>query len=247
LLVDVAGLQVQSPCAPRAGIGSGSGRTFSSTHAHRPGAKLPNAASCSVSRLVISFGDRQNHADDVATVRQRTADTPLEVASLAAATSPEQRLMLALTVVHAARRPALRHLTLDDLDLANRRITIGGHTRPLDQLTHRLLLAWLAEREARFPRTANRHLFVSKHTTHETGPVSDWWCYMRFRGLGVTLEQMRIDRQLDEALAGGGDPMHLAAVFGVSELTAMHYAAAARALLETRLESGSVVDLKQGR
>jgi integrase len=133
-------------------------------------------------------------------------------------------------------RPALRHLTLDDLDLANRRITIGGHTRPLDQLTHRLLLAWLAERHVRFPRTANRHLFVSKQTTHETGPVSDWWCYLRFRGLSVTLEQMRIDRQLDEALAGGGDPLHLAAVFGISELTAMHYAAAARALLAGNLE-----------
>jgi hypothetical protein len=156
--------------------------------------------------------------------------------ALAAAASPEQRLMLALTVAHAARRPALRHLTLDDLDLANRRITIGGHTRPLDELTRRLLLAWLDERHARFPHTANRHLFVSKQTTHETGPVSDWWCYLRFRGLSVTLEQMRIDRQLDEALAGRGDPLHLAAVFGVSELTAMHYATAARALLAGNLE-----------
>jgi hypothetical protein len=47
---------------------------------------------------------------------------------------------------------------------------------------------------------------------------------MRFRGLSVTLESMRIDRQLEEALAGG-DSLHLAAVFGISELTAMHYAA----------------------
>jgi len=33
----------------------------------------------------------------------------------------------------------------------------------------------------------------------------------------------------------------------LSELTAMHYAAATRALLETKLESATAVDLKQGR
>jgi hypothetical protein len=55
------------------------------------------------------------------------------------------------------------------------------------------------------------------------------------------------NRQLDEAMAGGGDPMHLAAVFGILELTAMHYAAAARALLATKLESSSTVDLRPGQ
>jgi hypothetical protein len=130
----------------------------------------------------------------------------------------------------------MRRLTLDDIDLADRRITVAGHTRPLDDLTHRVLLEHLADRHARWPNTANRHLFVSRHTTHETGPVSDCWCFMRFQGLSVTLEQLRIDRQLEEALAAGADPLHIAAVFGVTEGTALRYAACARALLEGDLE-----------
>jgi integrase len=44
-----------------------------------------------------------------------------------AATSPAQRLIVALAAVHAARWAAIRDLTLDDLDLPNRRITIAGH------------------------------------------------------------------------------------------------------------------------
>jgi hypothetical protein len=43
------------------------------------------------------------------------------------ATSPAQRLIVALAAVHAARSGAIRHLTLDDLDLPSRRITIAGH------------------------------------------------------------------------------------------------------------------------
>ena len=54
-----------------------------------------------------------------------------------AATSPAQRLIVALAAVHAARWAAIRDLTLDDLDLPNRRITIGGHPQRLGELTCR--------------------------------------------------------------------------------------------------------------
>ena len=44
-----------------------------------------------------------------------------------AAVTPAQRLAIALAAVHAARSQAIRQLTLDDIDLPNRRVTIAGH------------------------------------------------------------------------------------------------------------------------
>jgi hypothetical protein len=55
---------------------------------------------------------------------------------------------------------------------------------------------------------------------------------LNLRRLAANLERLRIDRQLDEAIATGGDPLHLAAVFGVSEGTAIRYATNARILLQ---------------
>jgi hypothetical protein len=56
------------------------------------------------------------------------------------AVTPAQRLIVALAAVHAARATAIRHLTLDDLDLPIRRITIAGHTQRLGELPHQTLL-----------------------------------------------------------------------------------------------------------
>jgi hypothetical protein len=50
------------------------------------------------------------------------------------------------------------------------------------------------------------------------------------RGLPATLERLRIDCQLTEAMAAGFDPLHLAKVFGISEHTAIRYAVNARQL-----------------
>lgn len=50
------------------------------------------------------------------------------------------------------------------------------------------------------------------------------------RGLPATLERLRIDCQVAEAMATGFDPLHLAAVFGISEQTAIRYAVNARRL-----------------
>jgi hypothetical protein len=60
--------------------------------------------------------------------------------------------------VHAARPKAIPDLTLDDVDLPNRRITIAGagHRQPLGELTCHALLAWLAHRRATWPNTTNR-------------------------------------------------------------------------------------------
>ncbi|MGH2847655.1 MAG: tyrosine-type recombinase/integrase [Thermoleophilaceae bacterium] len=144
-----------------------------------------------------------------------------------AATTPQARLVIALAAVHAARPGAIRALTLDDVDLGNRRLVIAGRSRPLDELTHRLLREWLEHRRRRWPNTANPHLLVSARTAVGLGPVSHRWVR-----LPATLERLRIDRQLEEALASGADPLHLARVFEVSEKTAIRDATNARQLLQ---------------
>ena len=45
-----------------------------------------------------------------------------------AAATPAQRLAIALAAVHAARPGAIRELTLEDIDLPSRRISIAGHS-----------------------------------------------------------------------------------------------------------------------
>jgi integrase len=158
----------------------------------------------------------------------------------AAAVTPAARLILALAAVHAARPGAIRKLRLDDIDLGNRRLTIAGRTRPLDDLTRDMLTEWLDCRRARWPQTANPHLIVNQQTVMETGPVGGGWISEALRGQPVTAERLRMDRHLDEALARGPDPLHLAAVFGISHKTAIRYANIARQLLETAAESPAI-------
>jgi integrase len=79
-----------------------------------------------------------------------------------AAATPAARLVMVLAAMHAARVKAIREILLDDVDLGNRRIVIGG----------RVLLEWLAHRSARWPSTANPHLLVNQQSANGTGPVS---------------------------------------------------------------------------
>lgn len=163
--------------------------------------------------------------------------TPEQIQDIThAATTPAARLALALAAVHAARPRAIRMLGLDDLDLGNRRLTIAGVARPLDELTHRLALEWLTDRRARWPHTANPHLIINKQTASTTRPVSENALTAPFRAAAATLEALRVDRQLDEALSHGPDPLHLAVVFGLAETTAIRYSDAARQLLHTPAE-----------
>ena len=60
--------------------------------------------------------------------------------------TPAQRLAIALAAVHAARPRAIRELTLDDIDLPGRTITLAGHRQRLGELTRDALLAWLGYR-----------------------------------------------------------------------------------------------------
>ncbi|MGP8001940.1 MAG: hypothetical protein ACLPKI_32165 [Streptosporangiaceae bacterium] len=165
---------------------------------------------------------------------------PLQPAQIdqatAAAVTPAARLAVALAAVHAARPKTTRELHLGDVDLGNRRLVITGRARPLDDLTRRLLLAWLQHRRRRWPSTANPHLIINQQTAMTTRAVSENWLTESCRGLTATLERLRVDRQLEEALTHGADPLHLAAVFGIDDTTAIRYAAIARQLLDTAAE-----------
>ena len=154
----------------------------------------------------------------------------------AAAVTPAARLTLALAAIHAARPKTIRELHLADIHLGNRRLTITGRSRPLDDLTRHLLLAWLAHRAHRWPGTANPHLILNQQTAMTTRPVSENWLTETCRGLTATLERLRADRQLEEALTCGADPLHLASVFGIGDETAIRYASAARHLLASATE-----------
>jgi site-specific recombinase XerD len=162
---------------------------------------------------------------------------PAEIDQAAsAALTPAARLAVALAAIHAARPKTIRELHLGDIDLGNRRLVIAGRARPLDDLTASLLLAWLQHRRQRWPGTANTHLILNQQTAMTTRAVSENWLTQSCRGLTATLERLRVDRQLEEALTCGADPLHLAAVFGIDDTTAIKYAAIARQLQETAAE-----------
>jgi integrase len=155
------------------------------------------------------------------------------------AISPAQRLIVALAAIHAARPGAIRHLTLDDLDLPNRRITIAGHSQRLGELTRKALQDWLGHRRSAWPRTPNRHVLISERTALGAEPVTSSYLNWHLRRYGVTVERIRCDRVLHEALTAGPDPLHLALVFNLSHTTASRYAAIAQGLLDDQIEQAS--------
>lgn len=152
------------------------------------------------------------------------------------AVRPAGRLVIALAAEHAARTDTIRHLTLDDVDLPNRRIPLAGHNQRLGQLTHRALRSSLDHRRATWPTTPNRHVIVSAKTALGTGPVGKPFIRFSLGRNGFTVDRIRVDRILHQALTAGPDPLHLSLVFHLSHHTASRYAAAARQLLGDELE-----------
>ncbi|MEU9382067.1 hypothetical protein AB0D38_14185 [Streptomyces sp. NPDC048279] len=73
---------------------------------------------------------------------------------------------------------------------------------------------------------------MSSRTAYDARPVTSYYLSNLFRGHNATLDRLRTDRWLDEALDRGPDPLHLAAVFGISAATAIRYANSARSILE---------------
>ncbi|GAA2951460.1 MULTISPECIES: hypothetical protein [Streptomyces] len=125
---------------------------------------------------------------------------------------------------HALGAVHLQTLALEDADLPNRRYTIQGQSRPLDDLTHQAIQRYLDHRNRRWPSTANPHLLITQQTAHHDSPVSRWWLKAALRGQEASLDLLRQDRILDEVEAVGvRDPLHIAAVFGLRPDTAQRY------------------------
>jgi hypothetical protein len=189
-------------------------------------------------RLIFADPTRRLHIGHAAPTRALLPMTDAQIAAVAhTAVTRAQRLVVALVAVHAARATAIRELTLDDVDLAGRRITLAGHSQRLGEFVHQALLAWLQQRQANWPHTPNRHVLVSAVTATGTAPVSDYYLSWHLLLRGVQLEQIRGDRVLHEALAVRADPLHLAAMFHLSTATAIAYADIARSLLERPVEA----------
>jgi hypothetical protein len=189
-------------------------------------------------RLIFADPTRRLHIGRVAPTRALLPMTDTQIAAVGhTAVTPAQRLVVALVAVHAARAAAIRELTLDDVDLAGRRITLAGHRQPLSELVHGALLDWLQHRRRAWPHTPNRHVLLSAVTATGTTPVSDYYLSWHLLLRGVQLGQIRGDRVLHEALAVRADPLHLVEVFHLSSATAIAYADIARSLLERPIEA----------
>jgi len=151
----------------------------------------------------------------------------LTAVAAAAKDNPALRVAVALAGVHALLPGQIRHLRLDQADLAGRRLDPEGLDRPLDEFTASAIRGYLAFRNQRWPATTSPYLLVTRKTAHTGQPVSEFWMTRLFRGLPVTAGQLRDDRIVEEALAGRADPLHLAAVFGFGPRTGLRYAQAA--------------------
>jgi integrase len=161
---------------------------------------------------------------------------------VAAATTPQHRVVLALAAVHAARPAAIRAIRLNDIELGQRRITVDGVTRRIDDLTYRTLINYLDHRRRTWPNTANPHLLLNSRTARDARPVSTYTINRLFFGVNATLDRLRSGRQLEEALQHGPDPLHLAAVFGLSHATAIRYAEAVRRILASEEAQDAAYD-----
>jgi hypothetical protein len=136
---------------------------------------------------------------------------------------PDGRLVVLLAGVHALRPHQIRVLTLADTDVAAGTLLAAGRPRRLDGLTLEALRAWLELRRARWPGSANPYLLVNQSTAGGLAPVTRGWVQVVFQQVGLTAEDLRVDRLLEEVHATGGDPLKLTEFFGITEPTAIRY------------------------
>jgi hypothetical protein len=109
---------------------------------------------------------------------------------------------------------------------------------PLGDLSHNALRAWLDYRRATWPNTPNRHVLISKRTALGEAPVTRGYLDFHLKPHGGSVERIRRDRILHEALAGRPDPLHLSLTFGISGRPASQYARIAHDLLAEPLSAG---------
>jgi hypothetical protein len=88
-------------------------------------------------RLIFADPTRRLHIGHTAPTRAPLPMTDTQIGAVAhTAVTPAQRLVVALVAVHAVRAAADRELTLGDVDLSGRRITLAGHSQRLGEFGH---------------------------------------------------------------------------------------------------------------
>lgn len=135
----------------------------------------------------------------------------------------DHRLVVLLAGVHALTRADILAMHLDDVDLDAATITVRHSRRRADGLLIDTLVAWLTERNQRWPACANPHLLVTYKSAYGLGPASTGYIRGIFKLLPTTAAGLRADRLLDEARTSGGDPLRLTRLFGLSAETAVRY------------------------
>ncbi|RJQ74198.1 integrase [Pseudonocardiaceae bacterium YIM PH 21723] len=186
----------------------------------------------------LVFRDPARHLPSVKVAPVLVPLTEQEIRAIGqSVVTPAQRLVVTLAAAHAARATPIRHLTLADIDLPGRRITIDGHEQLMGELTTDALVTWLAFRNATWPGTANPHVLINKFTALGTAEISHYCLKRHLLLKGIQLERIRKDRILHEALAADADPLHLALVFNISHTTAVRYAEVATAVLSATAEA----------
>jgi integrase len=136
---------------------------------------------------------------------------------------PDQQLIVLLAGVHALRPHQIRVLALEDVDLGAGILRVAGRPRRLDTVTGQALRGWLELRRVRWPASANPYLLVNQSTAGGLTPVTRGYVQEVFGRLGVTAQDLRVDRLLAEVHASGGDPLTLTLLFGISDPTAIRY------------------------
>jgi hypothetical protein len=131
---------------------------------------------------------------------------------------PARAALGALIVFHGLSKSDLCALMLTDM--SSSRLTIGDRTIPLAPAVCERIAAWLDHRNARWPNTANPHLFVHFRSAITLGPVGKQWLQLT---LGVPVRALREDRILNEAHATGGDVRRIVDLFGMSANAAGRY------------------------
>jgi SAM-dependent methyltransferase len=196
-------------------------------------------------RIVFTNPTRDLHPGSA----PKTIPTPitpdaLQAIAHAAAADPALHMTVALIGVHGLYPHQARQLPLDAIDLHNGRLAYDHRNRPLDEFTRNAATGYLAHRHRRWPTTTNPYLLVNHITAHSIQPVSSRWMLHLFADLPVTPWQLREDRLLEEAAHADGDPLHLAAMFGLGPQASLRYTTA-WPLRQRRSEPAD--ELSQGR
>lgn len=77
-------------------------------------------------------------------------------------------------------------------------MAIAGHERPLDDLTHDVLVAWLDRRRMYWPNTANPYLLINRQAAPTTAEHEQWLGSHHFARRGV---QLAYDEAFDAVLS----------------------------------------------